>query len=358
MIPFQFGMDWLSVGWLIEAVLLIIFGRRQGYRFWEKMGWIVFGLCLGTFYFIDCLYLQMESVSPFFDVKFLFITAGQIMVFMTYQYDILKNKLSEYSNWGKLIRAFKYLTIINLYLFIVYNGIHYYHMLSNQTALGKSDLYDYFAWMIFASITMAYGFVLSKVRAIADRFTKGLHIALSIIADLVLAILISTQGVLTQGTETDLALRITAFGILIIFNILVLLNVRELIVRFLKSHNKSLEFYPLWIGILLLGNITAYLIVQFNLGGMNLLLSFAYLFLAIGCILYGFWRKYLYVRIYGLALTIFSLGKLLIFDLNSLDKLGKTLAYFGFGILLLLISYIYQRVNASFKTKTQDDSHE
>ncbi|MDG5789767.1 DUF2339 domain-containing protein, partial [Evansella sp. AB-P1] len=44
-IPFQFGVEWLAFGWLVEAVVLMIYANRTKLNALEKAGWLIFLLC-------------------------------------------------------------------------------------------------------------------------------------------------------------------------------------------------------------------------------------------------------------------------------------------------------------------------
>lgn len=346
MVPFQFGIEWLTMGWLVESVLLIIFGYTRGYVFWERMGWIVFGLCMGAFYLIDCSRKVMELPHVYFEVKFLFITLGQILVFVIYQADILKQMLSAFSQKGKLISYFKYAVIVNFYVYLCYMVLFLYSQWSDKAPNGtKFD--DFFIPVIVALISLLVGYVLKILVSIKDKVVQGLEITFSVIADLILLYVLIFQPVLPGLYQTEQVPAVIAFVILIIYNVLAVLNIRELVIRVLKGSGKSLEYYPVWMGVFFLTFITAYLVTQFNLGSWSLLLSFCYLLLAIGSILYGFWKKYLYIRFFGLGLTVFALAKMLFFDLSNLGVWGRTFAVFGFGALLLLLSFVYQKVNTA-----------
>jgi len=71
--------------------------------------------------------------------------------------------------------------------------------------------------------------------------------------------------------------------------------------------------------------------------------------LAIGSIAYGFIKRYIHIRFFGLGLILVSLIILFINIFRVANIPGRIGAFFGFGILLLLISYIYQNVNKKIK---------
>jgi hypothetical protein len=134
--------------------------------------------------------------------------------------------------------------------------------------------------------------------------------------------------------------------ILIGFNVFVFLSGRDLLMTLIRREFKNIELYSTILGVYLLGILTAFLSIQFRLGDVALVFSLMYLLLAISYIMYGFRNKYVYIRRMGLGLTLFSTGKMLLYDLSYLTTGSKIIAYFCFGLLLLAISYIYQRVSS------------
>ena len=43
--PQQFGVKWFAIGWLIEGLLVFIYGYKKKYKYVEVTGLVVTGLC-------------------------------------------------------------------------------------------------------------------------------------------------------------------------------------------------------------------------------------------------------------------------------------------------------------------------
>lgn len=75
--------------------------------------------------------------------------------------------------------------------------------------------------------------------------------------------------------------------------------------------------------------------------------DFAYsaLWMAYGAMLMftGFWRKSAFVRWQALVLIAFTIAKVFIYDTSQLDRIYRILSFVVLGILLLAISFAYQR---------------
>lgn len=64
---------------------------------------------------------------------------------------------------------------------------------------------------------------------------------------------------------------------------------------------------------------------------------------ALGLIVYGIWKKQRYIRLAAMVLLIITLLKLFLYDLASSGTLTKTVSFISLGVILLLVSYLYNR---------------
>ncbi|MCX7843082.1 MAG: DUF2339 domain-containing protein, partial [Clostridia bacterium] len=140
--------------------------------------------------------------------------------------------------------------------------------------------------------------------------------------------------------------------VLLVFNVFAFLSVSDIVLSFVRKGAGSLEFYPLFMGLYLLGIITSLLVVQvksFVIADINVITSLVFLIFAFFYIIYGFNKHYSNMRRLGLGLSIFSTAKLFIFDLRFLDAVGRIISYFAFGLVLIGISLVYQRFKKSME---------
>jgi uncharacterized membrane protein len=63
---------------------------------------------------------------------------------------------------------------------------------------------------------------------------------------------------------------------------------------------------------------------------------------ALAWIIYGFVRRFVFIRRFGLVLAIFAVVKLFLLDLSGLTQGFRILSYFALGITLIAISFVYQ----------------
>src|SRR5579859_3746196 len=57
----------------------------------------------------------------------------------------------------------------------------------------------------------------------------------------------------------------------------------------------------------------------------------------------GFWKKSAFVRWQALALIAFTIGKVFIYDTAELDRVYRILSFIALGVVLMAISFVYQR---------------
>ena len=57
----------------------------------------------------------------------------------------------------------------------------------------------------------------------------------------------------------------------------------------------------------------------------------------------GIWKKQKYIRITAIVLFSITLLKLFFYDISNLGTLSKTIVFVSLGILLLIISFLYNK---------------
>ncbi|MGG1615141.1 DUF2339 domain-containing protein [Paenibacillus sp. NRS-1781] len=344
MIPFQFGVKWLSMGWLIEAVLLTLYGNRYRLKELERTGWGILLLCLGTFFFTDLpIYLLSGFETDYFGLKYTLITLGMLIVTVFYAMqfgrpDTFKNiRLYEM----RIMQGFTYVTLVNVYGYLLYEAGHWYNIIVPE---GFTH-YSFYKALLYTCVSLVLAYSLPKVKLLYDQVIKYYSLALYVIGyalGLLVTVAIPTlHDNYAQNTAADYV----ALVLLAVFNVLVFFSSKDFLNALMTRHYRSTELYPVIMGVYLLGVITAFLGVQFRLADAGLVFSLVYLLLAILYIAYGFRKRVVYIRRFGLGLTLLSTGKLLLYDLHLLTTGSTIIAYFSFGVVLLAISYIYQKVS-------------
>lgn len=343
MVPFQFGVHWFTMGWLVEGILLILYGYKHRHKHLEQGGWIVFGLCLAGFFLID---LPFQTYVQWFDYRYLAVTAGTMVTLLIYLPDMKEDVMQKYSTRGKAITVFKNFALVHLCIYLLYTGSRLFDKFVVEDVLMTRhyNYMSYFKLMLMVFIAVIYAYVVPKISIWYDKFVKYFSTILYIIADfLCMAVNVGMEVYVRDDGPIKYFVLVT----LLLYNIIVFLSIKDLLLQWIQKRHINLEVYPLVLSVYLLGTVTALLIVQFDLGEVNLLFSLLYLAAAFTVIVYGFRKQYILMRRFGLGLSMFATGKLFIYDLSFLKIEGKIVSYFAFGVVLLGISYLYQKFKSA-----------
>lgn len=337
MIPLQFGIKWAILGWLIESILMIFYSVKKDMRKMEIGGWIVLALSVGLFIIED---LCNPWVVEYFILKYTLITLSIIYIFSLYAVKLSEEELFKYTKKGKLLTYYKYFMIITTWIYLLRMGSVFYDKYT------KLYHYDSFYFLISESlITAIFAYCITKIKVIKDNIVDKISIALYIFVD----ILGFGMNFLNVSPSINNSYKALPILILITYNIFVFFSIKDLTLRLIKEKGLSLEIYPMTLAVYILGSTTALLVNQFNLNNISLIISIFFIVMSFVYITYGFKNKFAVIRRFGLGLSIFSTGKLFIFDLAFLSTGGKIIAYFCFGIVLIGISYVYQNLRRNIE---------
>ena len=256
--------------------------------------------------------------------------------------------MGKYGKISKWAIKFKYFTIINTWVYLLYMAQQLY-----AAWMPVGSHFNFYRTTLMAIVNIGLGYVLCRIPLLYDRGVQAfsfIFYAFGILLCITINWLMPVVSKVPQGTGAEYG----AIAILLAFNLLILLVVREILRVIIKQQHVNLEVYPLGMIIYLLGNITLIVTQQFHLGGGHFVASLVCLLSALGALVYGFRKNYIYTRRFGLGLSVFATIKLFLFDLMFLDSLKKIIAYFVFGFVLLGISYLYQRLRAEAEGKEHD----
>ena len=348
MIPFQFGIEWATMGWLIEAILMLTLVRKYNTNKLENGGWIILGLCTSVFFIHD---FSLGWDLQYFALRYSSLTLGLIYAFSLYVSEYNKSEFMKYIKKGQIYNGLKYFIVLNTWVYLLRMVTRAY---DQYFAIKLPESYiDFYKLMIITIMTIAFAYVVLKIEAIRDKVVIGIATALLVLANLSCI----AVNLMSVGSYSDETLKLISMIILVLYNILVFITVKDLTIKFVRRNSFSIEYYPLTIAIYLLGITTLFLTRQFNLENINLIISIIFVIMAFSCIAFGFKKHYLLIRRFGLGLSIFSTGKLFFFDLHYLNGIGRIIAYFCFGLILIGISFIYQRLRTSIEeAKANEES--
>lgn len=334
-IPLQFDLVWLSLGWLVEGVLLTTYGILKEDKKFQRYGYNVSSLCLAVFCFYD-VFLRYLGEDKHFTYKYLFVTLGSLIIIAAYLF-----KKALVSN---AVNNLKYLTYINLWLFLIYlirvELSEVLHPLFKNSGMNA----DYLLNILCITSGFLLAFVIPKLRQLTD---DGIKLISRIIYGISIFWLINTNTVSSPVVSEDIPLGITLLGtaILIIINLVSVLSMMDLVKGLVHDRRLGVEWPPLILSIYFVVILTQNLIAQYKLEFTNFTISIIYILLAFSWIVYGFVKKYAFLRRFGLGLSFLAMAKLFLLDLAILTEGYRIISYFAFGIVLIAISFVYQYFN-------------
>jgi uncharacterized membrane protein len=335
-VPFQFGARWLSLGWLAEGTALIMFGFRSRLRKMELAGWGILLFSLIAFYLFDFEGVLFRTGDWQFHLKYFFVTAGMLAVLFVY---LTGGKQGLEGPAGPFTDYFKYFVLANLWVYLLFSADSLYrHYVPGHYH------YSLYRGLLASLVTFATGLFITGLPLLYDRVVRIMGAVLFGAGCLITFYLNLAWPALNPYATEQVAADYLALAVLIAFNLLVLLAVRRILLALIAARSLSFEHYPLGMGVYLLGTVSVFLLSQFSISAASLTFSLAWLVLAAAYVFYGMRQRSAYIRRFGLGLSLLGTGKLFIFDLSFLDTLGKILAYFCFGLILVGISYLYQKM--------------
>ncbi len=351
-VPLQLGWQWSAVGWLAEACVLAVYGSRVQSKLLERTGWVVMALCIGAFVLIDLPrnvmgHLIAGTDVQYFTVKYTCITLGTLALALFYAYewrgDDSRNRGIGRYGFGErqMLLVFRYAALLNIWFYGLYEGLRLYDLVRG----GAGDHYIFYKTLLAAAITALLSLGLSRFPLIRDRVTDTYALILYLIGCLIGVGLMLTTPVLDRELDLNGAGNYIALLVLLAVNILIFWSGNLRLRHLVRSYPAGGEWYPVGVAVYGLIMLTALLGVQLHVDNAGMAYSLSYLLVALGCIIYGFRRRYVYIRRMGLALTLFCTAKLLVFDLGLNSTGSRIIAYFAAGFILLGISYMYQRVS-------------
>lgn len=332
LIPLQFDIIWVSLGWLIEAVLFIVYGILKDDKKFRKYGYIVYSLCLTAFYLFD-VFFRIIDENQNFNYKYMCITLGSIIIMSAYLYK--KTLVS------KTINTLKYYTYVNLWLFISYMiGVELTNVLE-PLYVNSSISVSYLLQALSISCGFILAYTVPRIKLIYD---NSMRLIAMIIYGVSIFWMMVLNTVSSPVATDDITLTVTIIStaIIIIINLLSVLAMMDFVKGLVLERKLGIEWYPLIVSIYFVVILTQNLIIQYELDFTNFIISIIYILLAFSWIIFGFIKKYSFVRRFGLGLSFLAMAKLFLLDLSILSEGYRIISYFAFGIVLIAISFVYQ----------------
>ncbi len=383
-IPIQLDGSWVTLLWIAQGTILFWIGKTKNIPIYEKISLPILGLS-----FLSLLedwsfyrYANNGDIQAFWNINFL----TGILAILGYGFVVyLSRKHAETEENQKFspfnaIKSFYLPALLVLTAYLTFrNEIAYYfnYWLENSSLKGKeiSEIDDYSLYNydinVFKNIyLLAYSLVFFGGLALLN-FHKFKNKVLGISAIVIgLLTLLSAQ---TFGLEELGELRYAYIngGSNEYFDV----NFNYILVRYLlwgsvafalwaifKNTKSIIEntkfhiFLEMVIHISILNFLSNELVTWMDIAGyqdiFKLGLSILWSVYSLLLVSLGIYKKKKYLRISALVLFGVTLAKLFLYDISNLSTISKTVVLIVLGLLLLIISFLYNK----FKDKIGDET--
>jgi len=327
-IPMQFGLDWLLIGWFIQGVTLTVFGVMKKSKGYERSGWLL--LLLSIFPFL--LEIPQYYTNRFF-AHYTFVTVGLIVVVAAYHFANRDDSLFKFSTEGETHLVIRYFVVIQTFVYMLFATSHLYGL-----AMQAWEWPRYWRYDSMIMVAFLYSIGIRHLRGIADHVIKIISMCICIGA--ILCIL----WLNTMAVPSVNALNIGILIIVNLFSAVVVWDVTRLLNKMIDS-SKFTEWAPIITSVYIWFVINMILVVQFEYDLNSILISAIGMVAALLWIIFGFERRNGSMRLFGLIFSFLSLAKLFFIDLYFLPQEMRIVSYFIFGIIFMAISFVYQYFN-------------
>ena len=379
-IPVQLDGNWVTLLWTGQAALLFWVGRTKNIPVYEKLSYLLMILAFVSLVqdwsiTYDSYYPEHPEswITPILNINFL----SSVLCIIAFSFINIVNLNKNYANpliTGKGIWKIFYVILPALLIFIIYYAFrieieNYWYQLYEDSVVtidtegrGYSnthwnfDLNDFrIIWVInysllFVSLLTFFNFIKIKSKALA---------VTNLVLTLLTILVFLTQGLYTISELRDsyLEQNLAEYYQIGLYNI----NIRYISFAFValalfasyknirqKFVQNNLEvFFDFFLQIAILWIASSEIIHWMDMGdstqsyklGLSILWGIYALFL----IILGIWKKKKHLRIGAIILFAITLIKLFFYDISHLDTIAKTIVFVSLGILLLIISFLYNK---------------
>ncbi len=381
-IPIQFQDKWITMAWSLEALLLVWMGRKKGLRIFEVLSYPVIVLAfLGLlgYWFNFLVFSASPDTLPFINSLF-----GTFLVFWAafyaIQYLILKNPSdSVLKPDSKRFLFFKFGIPFVLVFTLYFNLLFEIQNIFSYLDINRIRIFEESGWIsesnpVKAIWVINYTFTFLGIGTLVnkrwfkipqlDKISLYLYGALFLFFFASFFNEVKFLRELYLGEFDTKGLNQSAWNILIRYVLIGfagwgLYVCQKLISEHYKKPDQKIyfELFLAFAGIFIL---STELIQWLDIAGFSnsykLGLSILWGACSLSFIFYGIVAQKKHLRIGAIFVFFVTLLKLFFYDISHLSTISKTIVFISLGILLLVISYLYNRFKDKLSTEFNEES--
>lgn len=382
-IPVQLDGNWVTILWVFQASLLYWIGRTKNSPVYEKLSYPLMLLSfLSIFQQWEIVYnaynpeMPETRLMPLFNIQFL--TSALVIANFSFIYYISRSKrYSPSSDIRKdLLTAFSFglpvMLLVLLYLSFMLEISNYWNQLyldsATQTATNTADSsvaymnYDLkkykTVWLINYSMLYLSLLIFVNIKRLKNQLLGN---AVLILSSVIMFIFL-TQGLyeLSELRESYLQQTLAEYYTRSSFNIIIRYFSFGFVALTIFSMYKCIRqdfMAPVAVGVkksfdIMLYTTIIWVVSSEWLTWMDILksthsyklgLSILWGIYALLLIVIGIWKQKKHLRVSAITLFAFTLLKLFFYDISHLSTIAKTIVLVSLGVLLLIISFLYNK---------------
>ena len=360
-LPIQFEGNYITIFWACEAVLLFWLGIKSNMKGFILSGIIVQFLSIISL-LIDMQFYANDTVPYVIGFNLQFLTALMVIGSLVYTYTLFLKHVIAFSYYELEFNTIAYrkiafnVALVMAYLLplieIKYQANEYFYN------WGTKVIFIYLYHMLFTTV------LLYKIK---DHSNPKIIQAsnLLIIFNIVLYIITAYRLPIVEKIHNlyDEPKYPFAFNLHYISLALLIAQAWQYIkVQIFNPANKiSIKSFPIWfisIFIVYLFSIETNIIYLFNTSNISefhaekvftikVVYPILWGLIAFGFLILGIKKQIKPIRIISLVLLSVTILKLFIYDIRDVSKTGQIVAFMLLGVLILVISFVYQRIKKS-----------
>jgi phage shock protein PspC (stress-responsive transcriptional regulator) len=378
-IPVQLDGNWVTLLWVGEAALLFWIGRTKNIPVYENISYPLMALALisifqdwSTGYNLNFYNNSEEKIIPLLNIHFLssvlFIAAFGFITFLNNNKKYPSALISQKELLKIVSFAIPAMLLGTLYFALRVEIENYWNQLYTDSNIAINDSlgqyqqnfnYDLLKfktiWILNYSLLFLSVFSFVNIKKLKNRqfglfnlgfntfailvfLTQGLYI----LSELRESYLEQTLAIYYKVGNFNIGIRYVSFAFFALAIIACYNYIRQ---EFMKVDYKR-EF-DLLLHISIIWIASSELINVMDLSGSSeshkLGLSILWGIYSLLLIILGIWKNKKHLRIGAIGLFGITLIKLFFYDISYLDTISKTIIFLSLGILLLIISFLYNK---------------
>ncbi len=344
-VPLQLSEGWIFFGWVIEACLYIYLGRLYRIKPLEYMGLGLVAISHIAFILLNGADLGAPRSYPALaDFKYGALVASEIFAAWTY-WKLSQDRQEE--ALPRLAAPLRYPIAAHISLFLAYEVWMTYRTLMEGLSMEGIEVLT----LIWGTIILCN---LGYQRLNADRviaFNRYRDISELVIYVLFIGINLMSFG--TEGARWWLDTALLVGG-----NAAILWRMNRFLMDQENQYRISREIRAVVLGLYTLAVYFINLTDTFRPENLSVVLNISMIFFALLYITLGFRSNFVMLRRMGLGLSLLATVKMLIIDSLSFNLSQKIVSYFIFGLVLIGISIVYQKITARMTQGREGDNDE